>query len=396
MRKKGLPKGGPFSFNPGYFCILRSTRTHRILLIRTYYKNPENMVKILIVEDDLMDIDLLEYELRKNELDYEHTVVQSKADYEAALLNFRPDIILSDYNLPSFDAQRAFWIKQRVKPEIPFIIVSGAIGEENAVELIKNGVTDYVPKDKLFTIVPKINRALQESSDRREKLEVKRRLVKERAHYQKMLGKATVQGQEKERAEIGKELHDNVNQMLSVIRMYLSIHLEGEDEDSPDLLQQGLGLIDTCINEIRKISQALIPPAFKEDGLIEAIEALIERIRIAKPFVINFKHQGIHENNIDENEQLTIYRIIQEQFNNIIKHAGATRVDVEIRETDNRIFLNITDDGRGFDTHTKTAGVGINNMLSRVRLFDGDLQIISNHGEGCTLNVSLPKVHQMA
>jgi signal transduction histidine kinase len=352
------------------------------------------MVKILIVEDDPMDIDLLEYELKKNELEYTRSVVQSKTDYEAALANFKPDIILSDYNLPAFDGQRAFWIKQHVDPDIPFIILSGAIGEENAVELIKNGVTDYVPKDKLFTIVPKINRALQESSDRREKLEVKRRLVKERARYQKMLGKATVQGQEKERTEIGKELHDNINQMLSVIRLYLCMHLEGEDEDTPGLLGQGLNLLDTCIAEIRKISQNLIPPPIKEEGLVDAIEALLERIRIAKPFAIHFNHRGFQEHDIDENEQLTIYRIIQEQLNNIIKHAGAAKVEIELREMNNRIFLDIKDDGRGFDPHTKTSGVGINNMLSRVRLFDGDLRIISGHGAGCTLKVSLPIVHQ--
>lgn len=352
------------------------------------------MVKILIVEDDPMDIDLLQYELRKNEFEYSHTVVQSKKDFEAALVNFRPDIILSDYNLPSFDGQRAFWAKQHINPDIPFIIVSGAIGEENAVELIKNGVTDYVSKDKLFSIVPKINRALQESSDRREKLEVKRRLVKERARYQKMLGKATVQGQEKERAEIGKELHDNINQTLSVIRLYLSMHLEGEDDGSPELMEQGLYLLDNCIGEIRKISQALIPPPFKQDGLVEAIEALIERIRIAKPFAINFSYHGFQEHDIDENEQLTIYRIIQEQLNNIMKHAGATKVEIELKEVNNRICLDIMDDGRGFDPHAKTSGVGINNMLSRVRLFDGDLRIISGHGAGCTLKVSLPKVHQ--
>lgn len=354
------------------------------------------MVKILIIEDDPMDLDLLMYELRKNEFENQHTVVQSKADFEAALTDFKPDIILCDYNLPAFDAPNAFWIKQRVRPETPFIIVSGAIGEENAVGLIKNGVTDYVPKDKLFSIVPKINRALQESSDRREKLEVKRRLVKERAHYQKMLGKATVQGQEKERAEIGKELHDNINQMLSVIRLYLCMHLDGDEDGSPELLQHGLELLDTSISEIRKISQNLIPPAFKEDGLIEAIEALIERIGMAKPFSINFRHQEIHDRELDENQQLTLYRIIQEQFNNIIKHARATSVDVELKETADKIVLTITDDGRGFDPHTKTTGVGINNMLSRVRLFDGDLQIISGPEAGCTLKVSLPKVHQMA
>ena len=353
------------------------------------------MVKILILEHDPMDLDLLRYELKKNRFEYESTVAQSKEEFVNALSDFKPDIILADYNLPSFDAPSAFRIKQKMLPETPFIIVSGAIGEENAVQLIKNGVTDYVPKDKLFTIVPKINRALQESRDRREKIEAEQRLAEERARHQKMLARATIEGQEKERTEIGKELHDNINQMLSIIKLYVSL-LEESSEDWPRLVQQSLYLLDTCINEIRKISQTLIPPEFKEEGLVAAVDTLIERIRVAKPFSINFKYEEGRGMEINEKGQLTLYRIIQEQFNNIIKHAGATKVDVEIREDEGQVFLQITDNGRGFDPRTKVTGVGLNNMLSRVRLFDGDLQIISGSGTGCTLKVSLPKEHELA
>jgi signal transduction histidine kinase len=353
------------------------------------------MTKILILEHDAMDLDLLKYELKKNRYEYAAEVAQAKEDYEARLTNFRPDIILADFNLPSFDAPSAFRIKQSLMPDIPFIIVSGAIGEENAVELIKDGVTDYVPKDKLFTLVPKMNRALQESKDRREKIEAEKQLFEERVRHQRMLAQASIDGQEKERAEIGKELHDNINQMLSIIKMYVSM-LEDDPEEWPMLVSQSVHLIDTCINEIRRLSQTLIPPEFKEDGLVAAVDTLIERIRIAKPFSIHFRHDECGGKEIDEKEQLTLYRIIQEQFNNIIKHAGATRVDLELKENNEQVFLQITDNGKGFDPKAKATGVGLTNMLNRVKVFDGDLKIISGKGSGCTLRVTLPKEYAMA
>lgn len=126
-------------------------------------------LKILILEDNQTDADLLLRELKKSGLSFTSKIVQTRVDFEAALQNFNPDIILSDYSLPAFDAVTAFRIKQNKSPHIPFIIVSGIIGEENAVELIKNGVTDYTPKDRLFTLPPKITRALKDTEERKEK-----------------------------------------------------------------------------------------------------------------------------------------------------------------------------------------------------------------------------------
>jgi len=126
-------------------------------------------LKILILEDNQSDADLLHRELKKSGLSFTSEIVQTREEFENALQNFKPDIILSDYSLPAFDAVTAFRIKQNKSPDIPFIIVSGIIGEENAVELIKNGVTDYAPKDKLFTLSPKINRALKDTEEKKEK-----------------------------------------------------------------------------------------------------------------------------------------------------------------------------------------------------------------------------------
>ncbi|WP_316824454.1 ATP-binding protein [Pedobacter miscanthi] len=126
--------------------------------------------KVLILEDNEHDADLLCRELKKSGLNFVSKIAQNRPEYEYALENFRPDIILSDYSLPSFDAVSAFHIKQSLYPLIPFIIVSGIIGEENAVALINSGVTDYASKDKLFTVPAKINRALKDTEIRREKL----------------------------------------------------------------------------------------------------------------------------------------------------------------------------------------------------------------------------------
>src|SRR4051812_4997129 len=102
-------------------------------------------IKILVLEDNLNDADLLDRELKKSGLRFISKIVKTGDEFRHALQSFNPDIILSDYSLPAFDAVAAFRFKQNLNPHIPFIIVSGIIGEENAVELIKEGVTDYVP-----------------------------------------------------------------------------------------------------------------------------------------------------------------------------------------------------------------------------------------------------------
>lgn len=129
----------------------------------------EGKLKILFVEDNQDDLMLLQHEIKKAGIYFESAVAQTKEEFEEALNIFQPRIILADYSMPHFDGITAFTIKQKISPDIPFIIVSGTIGEENAVELIKSGLTDYVVKDKLFTVAPKILRALKEVEEKLEK-----------------------------------------------------------------------------------------------------------------------------------------------------------------------------------------------------------------------------------
>lgn len=136
----------------------------------------EATLKILILEDNEDDADLLRRELQKSGLLFTSRVIRSREEFEDSLQHFNPDIILCDYALPAFDAVTAFRIKQEISPQIPFIIVSGIIGEETAVELIKDGVTDFATKNKLFTLPLKIERALKDAQDRKEKAAIAQRL----------------------------------------------------------------------------------------------------------------------------------------------------------------------------------------------------------------------------
>ncbi len=130
----------------------------------------DTTIKILILEDTKSDADLLVRELKRSGFTFISELVETREAYENALRNFKPDLILSDYNLPAFDGETAFDIKQEITPDLPFIIVSSAIGDEKAVELIKKGVTDYALKDKLFSLIPKINRAMKEAEEKKEKI----------------------------------------------------------------------------------------------------------------------------------------------------------------------------------------------------------------------------------
>ena len=144
-------------------------------------------IKILIAEHDQADLDLMQSELKLGGIDFISEIVQCEADFINALFNFEPDIILSDYTFPSFDGQRAFSLVKKISPDIPFIVVTGTIGEEKSVELIKNGVTDYVLKDKLFTLNFKVERALLETAERKLKTKADLELLQSEKKYRQVV-----------------------------------------------------------------------------------------------------------------------------------------------------------------------------------------------------------------
>ena len=125
-------------------------------------------IKILIVEDVELDAELTEHELKRANIDFVSKRVEEKQDFKRELKEFKPDLILADHSLPHFDGVSALKICRVMAPDIPFIFVSGKIGEDFAVEMLKNGATDYVLKSNLPKLGHAVQRALKESNEQLE------------------------------------------------------------------------------------------------------------------------------------------------------------------------------------------------------------------------------------
>ncbi|MBS1597200.1 MAG: PAS domain S-box protein [Bacteroidetes bacterium] len=253
-----------------------------------------------------------------------------------------------------------------------------------------------VISDRGFLVLDKeknVSRVIGSMQDITEKKNMEKKLLQQELSKHKSIAQAMIHAQEKERAEIGQELHDNVNQILSTGKLYLELAKANESEKS-DLLEVCVENINTAINEIRKISRALIPSSIEDLGLTESINDLVEQINSTKSMNVEFYTVCWSDEQLNSAQKLMLFRIIQEQANNVLKHSGAHNliIELELDEYENTIRLNISDDGQGFDPEkikTKKS-LGFSNIFSRVHVFDGKLSVVSAPEKGCKLNVQIP------
>ena len=188
---------------------------------------------------------------------------------------------------------------------------------------------------------------------------------------------------------IGRELHDNVNQVLTTVKLYTELSYQDEVPNK-ELLKRSVQQINYCIEEIRNLSRRLAVPKLGELGLEELIRDLVETINITKKTSIKFLSYGIKNRDFKQELITTIYRIVQEQLTNVIKYAHAHSVKVIIAGTQHDIAIQVQDDGMGFDLKEKSKGNGITNMISRAETLGGSLKFETSPGNGCTMTVEFP------
>ena len=227
-------------------------------------------IKILILEDNTADADLVLRHLKKSELSFVAKIVESRKVFEESLDSFLPDIILSDYSLPSFDAVSAFKIIKDRNLTIPFIIISGTIGEENAVMLIKEGVTDYVSKNNFSSLLQKVIRALKEAEELHEKEDLLEKLKTQTQALLTANKELEFQNAEKEKRAVellnaNKELlafnfissHD-LQEPLRKIQVFISIIMEKEMKTLTESGKNNLKRIHVAATRMRQLIEDLM------------------------------------------------------------------------------------------------------------------------------------------
>jgi PAS domain S-box-containing protein len=214
-------------------------------------------------------------------------------------------------------------------------------------------------------------------------------LQKEVRLKEKQIEDAMQQAKETERSDIGRELHDNVNQLLGVSRLYLDMAKRGGSE-SQMYLSRSSEYTMNAIEEIRKLTKGLTTDTIKNLGLCEAIENLVQDTMQVNPVKISCSLENFSESSVDDKFKLNLYRILQEQLNNILKHAKASLVTIELGQDLKTTRFTITDNGIGFNTGQKRKGIGLDNIQDRAVQFDGQATFISSPKRGCTLLVEFP------
>jgi len=476
----------------------------------------KNFLKILILEDNVTDAEIIVSLLRKEGLLFESLLAMNKEEFTQALKQFQPGVIISDNSLPQFDAMEALEIVHRNAVAIPFILVTGTVSEEFAAGIIKLGADDYILKDRLARLPAAIEAALQKKKseealrqqqeqnrfkalllatvgqaiiataldgsvtywnkaaekiygwsageamgnniidltpsvqsreeaneimnelkrgnswsgeflvqrkdgtnfpafvtdspvyDQEGKLvgiigvstdiserkkaeqdlkELEQKILDQKIQEQKKITRAVITAQEQERNHIGQELHDNINQILAGTKLYLGMAAK-TNKAVEELVKYPIELIDNSIKEIRLLSSKQVTP-LKNIDLEKLIGGLADNLNQTNALKVLFEY-NITTGLLHDELKLNIYRIIQEQLNNIIKHAAAGNVNIHIKEAGKFITIIVTDDGKGFDPLKERKGIGISNMTDRVESFNGEIEIQSSPGKGCTITISLP------
>jgi signal transduction histidine kinase len=359
----------------------------------------ESPLHILHLEDDRRDAALVQSVLETGGITCAITLVQNRVAFVAALERGGFDLILSDFSLPAFDGLSALGMARVSCPDVPFILVSGTLGEERAIDSLKSGATDYVLKERLARLVPAVHRALQEVKER-----VERKFAeKKREEYSRklqVLSRRLVEAQETERRHLARELHDEIGQALTVAQLNLQALVQApRTKTLVPRLQESLGVIDRVLEQVHDISLNLRPSILDDLGLEPALRWFTKRQAALVGLKASF-HADALEQRLDPMIETECFRVAQGALTNVVRHARAKTLSVEMRKEAGQLHLRVRDDGIGFDVRAvweeavRGATLGLLSMEERAALAGGGLEFKSVPGKGTEVHVWFPLIWQ--
>ena len=348
------------------------------------------MLTLLCIEDSREDVERIRTVLERQGMRFELRAMSDEAELRAALSK-PPDAVLCGCALSSITPLRALSLLKELQPEVPLIVVTQAIGEESAVGLLRAGARDYLLKDQLHLLGPAIERVLRERQHEEERRRSQRALADAYRRLSRISSRI-VDAQERERALIARELHDELGQTMTGIVLHLHAAQRAGARGSPSSsIDTALALAQHAVEQVRRMSFMLRPPQLDLLGLTAAVRSTVERQLEAAGVAGHVRVIGTEPRKASPC-WIAAFRIVQESITNALRHANARRIQVRLRfDPGGRLVVSIADDGVGFDARGMLAGgvrdenFGLAGMAERAEMAGGRLEIRSSPGVGTVI-----------
>jgi len=352
-------------------------------------------VRLLHLEDSEPDHMLAMAHLRRSGLDLEAHRVDTREQFEAALATSAGtscppwDVVLSDYHLPGYTGLMALERLRAIDAVLPFILVSGQIGEDTAVEAMRNGASDYLLKSNLNRLAPAVEQAIRTAGMQRSRvasdaeLQASRRRLSELAqHLQTSV--------EAERHAIAREIHDDVGGSLTALKFDLDWIRRHSPE--PGVQQRVLSALESVTHALEASQRIMqnLRPAILEQGLVAALQWMAQRFERRTGVICEFRTS--HEKmQLPRGVPLVAYRTAQEALTNASKHARADRVTIDLSLSAGVLSLEVSDNGVGLAAEdlAKAQSFGLRGLHERAGTVGGWIDL-SSGAAGTSLILSVP------
>ena len=408
-------------------------------------------LRLLIVEDDPNDAELVIRELRKSGFEPQFRRVDTRDAFMSGLDEDRPEVIIYDHNLPHFSSSEALQLTQQSGMSIPFIIVSHAIGDEEAVALMRGGAADYLLKDRMGRLGEAVRHALEQRRLREEHAAARDAIVSLNADLELRIASRTAQlkvanhalemelgqrkraeealrrlntdleqrvldrtrdlvasnhrlqalaseltlAEQRERKRLASELHDYLAQILALGRIKMSQLRQKMPAPAP--AAQLAGEIDNLLEKAGEYTRSLMaklnPPVLDELGLPSALTWLAKQMPLHGLMVdVRLSEDRV---TLPDDQAVLLFQSVRELLINVAKHAGTDRATVSLKvDPDQQLRIEVQDHGRGFDpvameAKSENEHFGLFSVRERMQAMGGRLDVKSRPGEGTTITMML-------
>jgi signal transduction histidine kinase len=360
----------------------------------------ETDLRALILEDAPADAELALRALGEGGLRCAPTVVAGREAFEAVFAPGRFQLVLADYSLPDYTGLEALAFVRRTDALVPFLLISGALGEERAVEALRAGATDYILKDGLARLAPAVRRALTERRDRERHLATSRALEQSQERL-RALSRRLLEVQEAERRSLARDLHDDIGQALTALKIQLESLSRSGAAGARAQVDECISTTQHTLARVRQLSLNLRPLQLDDLGLAAALRTHLDRQAQLGGLSPHFDASEAPVG-VGQEIETACFRVAQEAMTNVLRHAQARNLWVRLFAADGRLAVSVRDDGQGFDPESArrraAAGgsLGLVSMEERVALEGGRFELRSAPGQGTVLLATFPLTNERA